>query len=153
LRLQVIRDYLTKTITFEIFRQICSASHQQLAKIARRNANARISRLSKTPKITNQESNRSSTKEQPKSLNSVITFRQFPEPSNQQLKRDFPRLTTSAKATPQPTFDANKCYICGNKEHYAPQCPSKPTISTTQPINEPSDLNAPLEDESEKNEA
>jgi DNA-binding Xre family transcriptional regulator len=53
LRLQIIKNYLTKTVTFEIFRQICSAFHQQLAEIARRNANARISRLSKTPKITN----------------------------------------------------------------------------------------------------
>jgi CHASE2 domain-containing sensor protein len=120
LRLQVIKDYLTKTITFEVFKQICSASHQQLAKVARRNANARISRLSKTPKITSQESNRSSTKKQPINSNSVITFRQFPKPPDQQLKRDFPRLTTSAKATPQPTSDANKCYICENKEHYAP---------------------------------
>jgi hypothetical protein len=82
LRLQIIRDYLTKTVTFEIFKQICSAFHQQLAKIARRDANARISRLSKTPKITSQESNRSSTKEQPISSNSVITFKQFPEPSD-----------------------------------------------------------------------
>jgi hypothetical protein len=153
LRLQVIRDYLTKTVTFEVFRQICSAFHQQLAKIARRDANARISRLLKTPKITSQESSRNSTKEQPTSSDSVITFRQFPEPPDQQLKRDFPRLTTSAKATPQPTFDTNKCYICGNKEHYAPQCPLKPIIGTTQPINEPSDLDAPLKDESEKNEA
>jgi hypothetical protein len=153
LRLQVIKDYLTKTITFEIFRQICSAFHQQLAKVARRNANARISRLSKTPKIINQEFNRNSTKEQPTSLDSIIPFRQFPEPPDQQLKRDFPRLTTSAKATPQPTSDANKCYICGNKGHYAPQCPSKPTIGITQPIDEPSDLDAPLKDESEKNEA
>jgi hypothetical protein len=63
LRLQVIRDYLTKTVIFEVFRQICSASHQQLAEVARRNANARILRLSKTPKITSQESSRSSTKE------------------------------------------------------------------------------------------
>jgi hypothetical protein len=100
LRLQVIRDYLTKIVIFEVFRQICSAFYQQLAKIARRDANARISRLSKTPKITNQESSRNSTKEQPISLNSVITSRQFPEPPDQQLKRDFPRLTTSAKATP-----------------------------------------------------
>jgi hypothetical protein len=153
LRLQVIRDYLTKTVIFEVFRQICSAFHQQLAEVARRDANARISRLSKTPKITSQESSRSSTKEQPTSLNSVITFKQFPEPSDQQLKRDFPRLTISAKATPQPTSDANKCYICGNKGHYAPQCFSKPIISITQPINEPFNLDAPLEDESEKNEA
>jgi hypothetical protein len=120
LRLQVIRDYLTKTVIFEIFRQICSVFHQQLAEVARRDANARISRLSKIPKIINQKFSRNLTKEQLTSLNSVITFRQFPEPSDQQLKRDFPRLTTSAKATLQPISDANKCYICGNKGHYAP---------------------------------
>jgi hypothetical protein len=80
LRLQIIRDYLTKTVTFEVFKQICSAFYQQLAEVARRDANARISRLLKTPKITSQEFSRSSTKEQPTSLNSVITFRQFPEP-------------------------------------------------------------------------
>jgi hypothetical protein len=120
LRLQVMRDYLTKIVTFEVFKQICSAFYQQFAEVARRDANARISRFSKTPKITNQESSRSSTKEQPTSSDSIITSRQFSEPSDQQLKRDFPRLTTSAKATPQPTFDANKCYICGNKGHYAP---------------------------------
>jgi hypothetical protein len=114
-----MRDYLTKTVIFEVFRQICSAFYQQLAEVARRDANARISRLSKTPKITSQESSRSSTKEQPISLNSVITFRQFPELFDQQLKRDFPRLTTSARATLQPTSDANKCYICENKGHYA----------------------------------
>jgi hypothetical protein len=74
-----MRDYLTKTVIFEVFRQICSAFHQQLAEIARRNANARILRLSKIPKIINQESSRSSTKEQPTSLNSVIIFKQFPE--------------------------------------------------------------------------
>jgi hypothetical protein len=100
LRLQVIKDYLTKTVTFEVFRQICSAFYQQLAKVARRDANARISRLSKTPKITSQESSRNSTKEQPTSSDLVITFRQFPEPFDQQLKCDFPRLTTSVKATP-----------------------------------------------------
>jgi hypothetical protein len=82
LRLQVIRDYLTKTVIFEVFRQICSAFHQQFAEVARRDANARISRLSKIPKITSQKSSRNSTKEQPTSLNSVITFRQFPEPSD-----------------------------------------------------------------------
>jgi hypothetical protein len=120
LRLQIIKDYLTKIVIFEVFRQICSAFHQQLAEIARRDANARISRLSKTPKITNQESSRSSTKEQPINSDSIITFRQFPEPFDQQLKRDFPRLTTFARVTLQPTFDANKCYICGNKGHYAP---------------------------------
>jgi hypothetical protein len=69
------------------------------------------------------------------------------------LKRDFPRLTTSARVTPQPTSDANKCYICGNKGHYAPQCLSKPIIGITQPIDEPFDLDAPLKDESEKDEA
>jgi hypothetical protein len=95
-----MRDYLTKTVIFEVFRQICSAFHQQLAEVARRDANARISRLSKTPKITNQESNQSSTKEHLTSSNSVISFRQFPEPTIQQLKRDSPRLATSAKATP-----------------------------------------------------
>jgi hypothetical protein len=100
LRLQVIRDYLTKTVTFEVFRQICSASHQQLAKIVRRNTNARISRLSKTPKITNQKSNQNSTKEHLTSSNSVISFKQFPKPIVQQLKRDSPRLATPAKATP-----------------------------------------------------
>jgi hypothetical protein len=120
LRLQVIRDYLTKTVIFEIFRQICSAFHQQLAKIARRNANARISRLSKTPKITNQKSNQNSIKKHLTSLNSVISFKQFPEPIIQQLKRDSPRLATPAKATPQSTSDANKCYTCGNKGYYAP---------------------------------
>jgi hypothetical protein len=52
-----MKDYLTKTVIFEVFRQICSAFHQQLAEVARRNANARISRLSKTSKITNQEFN------------------------------------------------------------------------------------------------
>jgi hypothetical protein len=154
LRLQVIKDYLTKTVTFEVFRQICSAFHQQLAKIARQNANARISRLSKTPKITNQKSNQNSTKKHLTSSNSVISSKQFPKPTIQQLKRNSPRLTTSAKATPQSTSDANKCYICGNKRYYAPQCPSKPIISTTQLIDdEPSDLDASLEDESEKNEA
>jgi hypothetical protein len=120
LRLQVIKNYLTKTVIFEVFRQICSAFHQQLAEVARRNANARISRLSKTPKITNQESNQNSTKKHLTSSNSVISFRQFPEPIVQQLKRDFPRLAISAKATLQSTFDANKCYTCGNKGHYAP---------------------------------
>jgi hypothetical protein len=95
-----MRDYLTKTVTFEIFRQICSAFHQQLAKVARRNANARISRLLKTPKITNQESNQNLIKEHLTSLNSVISFRQFSEPIVQQLKRDFPRLATFAKVTP-----------------------------------------------------
>jgi hypothetical protein len=70
-----MRDYLTKTVIFEIFRQICSAFYQQLAKVARRDANARISRLSKTPKITNQKSNQSSTKEHLTSLNSVISSR------------------------------------------------------------------------------
>jgi hypothetical protein len=149
-----MKDYLTKTITFEVFRQICSVFHQQLAEVARRDANARISRLLKTPKITNQESNRSSTKEHLTSSNSVISFRQFSKPIVQQLKRDSPRLATSAKATLQSTSDANKCYICGNKGYYAPQCPSKPIIGTTQPINdEPSNLDASLEDESEKNEA
>jgi hypothetical protein len=120
LRLQVIKDYLTKTVTFEVFRQICSVFHQQLAKVARRNANARISRFSKIPKITSQESNRSSTKEHLTSSNSVISFKQFSEPIVQQLKRDFSRLATPARATLQSTFDANKCYTCGNKEHYAP---------------------------------
>jgi hypothetical protein len=115
-----MRDYLTKIVIFEVFRQICSVFYQQLAEVARRNANARILRLLKIPKITNQESSRSSTKEQPTSLDSVITFRQFPEFFDQQLKRDFPRLTTSAKVTLQPIFDANKCYICGNKGYYAP---------------------------------
>jgi hypothetical protein len=99
LRLQVIRDYLTKTVIFEVFRQICSAFHQQLAEVVRRNANARISRLSKTLKIISQKFNQSLTKEHPTSLNSVISFRQFPEPINQQLKRDSPRLATFAKAT------------------------------------------------------
>jgi hypothetical protein len=120
LRLQIIKDYLTKTVTFEVFRQICSAFHQQLAEIARRNANARISRLSKTPKITNQKSNQSSTKEHLTNSNSVISSKQFPEPIIQQLKRDFPRLATPAKATPQSTSNANKCYTCGNKGYYAP---------------------------------
>jgi hypothetical protein len=120
----------TKTVIFEVFRQICSASHQQLAKVARRNANARISRLSKTPKITNQESNQNSIKEHLTSSNSVISFRQFSEPIIQQLKRDFPRLATLARATPQSTSDANKCYTCENKEHYTPQCPLKPSIGT-----------------------
>jgi hypothetical protein len=100
LRLQVIRDYLTKIVTFEVFRQICSASHQQLAEVVRRDANARISRLSKTPKIINQESNQNLTKEHLTSSNSVISFRKFPEPIVQQLKRDSPRLATPAKATP-----------------------------------------------------
>jgi hypothetical protein len=95
-----MRDYLTKTVTFEVFRQICSAFHQQLAKIARRNANARISRLLKASKMISQKSNQSSTKEHPTSLNSVISSKQFPEPTDQQLKRDFPRLATSAKTTP-----------------------------------------------------
>jgi hypothetical protein len=95
-----MRDYLTKTIIFEVFRKICSAFYQQLAKVVRRNANARISRLSKTPKITSQKSNQNSTKEHLTSSNSVISFRQFSEPIIQQLKRDFPRLATSAKATP-----------------------------------------------------
>jgi hypothetical protein len=95
-----MRDYLTKTVIFEVFRQICSVFHQQLAEVARRDANARISRLSKISKITSQESSRNSTKEQPTSLDSVITSRQFPEPLDQQLKRDFLRLTISAKATP-----------------------------------------------------
>jgi hypothetical protein len=153
LRLQVIRDYQTKTVIFEVFRQICSVFHQQLAKVARRNANARISRLSKTSKITNQESNQNSTKEHLINSNSVISFKQFPEPIIQQLKRNSPRLATSAKATPQSTSDANKCYTCGNKGYYAPQCPLKPIIGTIQPINdEPSDLDAFLKDESEKNE-
>jgi hypothetical protein len=89
-----------KTVIFEIFRQICSAFHQQLAEVARRNANARISRLLKTSKITSQESKQSSTKEHPTSSNSVISFKQFSEPIDQQLKRDSPRLTTPAKATP-----------------------------------------------------
>jgi hypothetical protein len=69
------------------------------------------------------------------------------------LKCDFPRLTTFAKTTPQPTSDANKCYICGNKGYYAPQCLLKPIIGIIQPIDEPSDLDAPLKDESEKDEA
>jgi hypothetical protein len=99
LRLQIIKDYLTKTVIFEIFRQICSTFHQQLAKIARRDANARISRLSKTPKITSQKSNQSSTKEHLTSSNSVISFRQFPKSIIQQLKRNSPRLATPAKAT------------------------------------------------------
>jgi hypothetical protein len=120
LRLQVIRDYLTKTATFEVFRQIYSAFHQQLAEVARRDVNARISRLSKTPKITSQKSNQNSTKEHLISSNSVISFRQFPKPTVQQLKRDSSRLATPAKATPQLTSDANKCYTCGNKGHYAP---------------------------------
>jgi hypothetical protein len=100
LRLQVIRDYLTKTVIFEVFKQVCSVFHQQLAEVARRDANARISRLSKTPKIINQKFNQNSTKEHLTSSNSVISSKQFPEPIIQQLKRDFPRLTTSARATP-----------------------------------------------------
>jgi hypothetical protein len=95
-----MRDYLTKTVIFEVFRQICSAFHQQLAEVARRDANARISRFSKTPKITSQESSRSSTKEHLTSSNSVISFRQFSEPTVQQLKRDSSRLAIPAKATP-----------------------------------------------------
>jgi hypothetical protein len=95
-----MRDYLTKTVTFEVFRQICSASYQQLAEVARRDANARISRLSKTSKIISQKFNQNSTKEHPTSLNSVISFKQFPKPTDQQLKRDSPRLATFAKITP-----------------------------------------------------
>jgi hypothetical protein len=95
-----MRDYLTKIVTFEVFRQICSAFYQQLAKVARRNADTRILRLSKTPKTISQESNQNSTKEHLTSSNSVISFRQFSELIIQQLKRDFPRLATSAKATP-----------------------------------------------------
>jgi hypothetical protein len=95
-----MRDYLTKTVIFEVFKQICSVFHQQFAEVARRDANARILRLLKIPKITSQESSRNLIKEQPTSLNSVIIFRQFPEPSDQQLKRDFPRLTIFAKVTP-----------------------------------------------------
>jgi hypothetical protein len=150
----MMRDYLTKTVNFEAFWQICSVFHQQLAEIARRNANDRISRLSKTSRTIGQESSRISAKEQPSmGSSSVIISRHSSEPINQQVKRDSPRLVTPAKVTFQPIYFINKCYICGNKGHYAPQCPSKPTVGTTQPLKEPSNLDAFLRDESEQDEA
>jgi hypothetical protein len=62
-------------------------------------------------------------------------------------------LPIPARSTPQLIPSPEKCYVYGNNDYYANQCPSRSTVGTIQPVEESFDQDAPLEKELENDNA